>query len=91
MSVELSNPEQHDIAGWASRAGELDRECKRLRSLNAELANASDAFVKRHDEIAPALTDVFTFYAIHGMKWPDKQNWKAELDELRTAIAKAKP
>jgi len=36
--VRLQNPEQHDIAGWARRAAELDAEIERLRA--AEVTRA---------------------------------------------------
>jgi hypothetical protein len=61
---------------WEQRAGDAE---SRLREVEAVVA----AFLKRFDELAPALSGVFTFYAIHGMKWPQADNWKSELDAIR--------
>jgi hypothetical protein len=53
------------------------------------MREAITALREKMKKLGPALSDVFTFYAVHGMKWPTEDNWKAEADAVDTLLEQA--
>lgn len=68
---------------------DLERELSLSQSRLAEVQKAGREFLTRYDLLEPDLSEVFTFYAVHGMKWPEDRNWKSELEALREAIKRS--
>jgi hypothetical protein len=61
-----------------------------LKGLQVEaMREAITALREKMKKLGPALSDVFTFYAVHGMKWPTEDNWKAEADAVDTLLEQA--
>ena len=70
---------------------QLVKKNEQLKKDRSELMEALRVLRNKMKELNEDLTGVFTMFAVHGGKWPEDKNWKAEADAADALLARLEP